>query len=143
MCRFRAMVSTDWSVTGQGVFSYCSWFWPLPTWSCCFSGPGAETLRCHFQGGKAGREVTLGARSLFSQFCPLPGIWAFFPGDHLHLAVNSSALLNSSAIVFSGLCFPIPLAKEFSQLRAILSQLNPEPSQVLPGTVLTILSHYH
>ena len=27
---FGVVVSTDWSVTGQGVFSHCSWSWHHP-----------------------------------------------------------------------------------------------------------------
>ena len=27
---FLVMVSNDWSVTGKGVFSHCSWFWCHP-----------------------------------------------------------------------------------------------------------------
>ena len=35
VCPFRVLVSTDWSVTGQGVFSHCSWFW------CCLPDSSA------------------------------------------------------------------------------------------------------
>ena len=27
VCPFRGMVSTDWSVPGQGIISHCSWSW--------------------------------------------------------------------------------------------------------------------
>ena len=36
----------------------------------------------------------MGARSLSSQFCSLPGTGAFCPGDHLPLTVNCSAILS-------------------------------------------------
>ena len=58
VCPFRVMVSTDRSVTGKGVFSHCRWFWPSPTWFCCFSGTGAEIELgpgCYPHGGKPGK----------------------------------------------------------------------------------------
>ena len=93
---FRVVVSSDWLETGQLVLV-------SPHWFCCFSGPGAETQlrpRYYLQGEKPrGGEVTLGARSLFSQFCPQPGT-SFHPGDHLHLAVNCLASVFSSLSQF-------------------------------------------
>ena len=47
-----------------------------------------------------GGEVALGVRSLFSQFCPLPGTGSFPLGDHLYLAVNCSATVFSSLSQF-------------------------------------------
>ena len=35
---FQVTVSTDWSVTGQGVFSHCSWFWHRPPSFVAFLG---------------------------------------------------------------------------------------------------------
>ena len=102
---FRVVVLTDWSVTGQGVFSHCCWFWPLSTWFCCFSGPGAETQlrpRCYLQGGKVlpwrQSKALVFPFFQFSQFCT---------GDHLQLAVMAQAV---RAAVCLG--FPVPLAKE-------------------------------
>ena len=34
----RAVVSTDWSVTGQGGFSHCNWFWYRPPGFAAFLG---------------------------------------------------------------------------------------------------------
>ena len=38
VCSFRVMVSPDWSVTGQGVFSHCTWFWLHPPGYAAFLG---------------------------------------------------------------------------------------------------------
>ena len=52
VCLFWVMVSSDWSVEGQGFFSHCSW--SRSTWVCCFSLPGAGIqlgTRCLPQAG--------------------------------------------------------------------------------------------
>ena len=50
----RVVVFIDWSAPGQRIISHCSWSWCWPwhhlAWTCCFSGPGAETQlrpRCY------------------------------------------------------------------------------------------------
>ena len=74
-----------------------------------FSGPGAEIQTrpsCYLLEGKArGGEVTLGARFLFSQFCPLPGLppwWPSAPGckllDHCVQLSASVSLLTCQGI---------------------------------------------
>ena len=38
VCPYRILVATDWSVTGQGVFSHCTWFWLHPPGFAAFLG---------------------------------------------------------------------------------------------------------
>ena len=55
---------------------------------------------CPQRGVARSEEVTLGVRSLFSQFCPLPGVWGLPAGDHLHLALLCSPVCSAIVSVF-------------------------------------------
>ena len=45
VCPFRVMVSSGWSVTGQGAFSHCSWSWHCPPRFAAFLG---LELKCNW-----------------------------------------------------------------------------------------------
>lgn len=80
-----------WFSGGRGVFSHCIWFWcPQPGFAA-FLGLELKWIpRFYLQGGKVREEeFSLGARSLFSQFCPGQALGpSSLTGDHLYLAVN-------------------------------------------------------
>ena len=118
---FRVVVLTDWSVTGQGVFSHCCWFWPLSTWFCCFSGPGAETrlrTRCHLQGLMLQGVVVQGLVVF-----PLLDTRGSLPWCTLHLAHHSC-----SARVYLPACNGLFLIPSIS----LSSHFPPPTAQVSP-----------
>ena len=90
------MVSTDWSVPGQGVFSHCSWFWCCPPGFVAFLGLelkykwGLDVI----SGGKVRRGHVRGQGPCFPSFAPCPGVY-------LHLVVNCLASVFSYLSQFS------------------------------------------
>lgn len=94
---FRVMISIDWSMAVQGIFSHYSWFWLHPTGSAVFLGLEQK----HSGGlGASFREEMF----LFSLMWALLGTASFQSGD---LAIKCLASL------FSCLSFSIPLITIF------------------------------